>query len=74
MGAFFSSCTPPKTVPPSSARTWEGIVSKRLSAPYRSDPSLDWIKVKNPDSPAMIRARGAECEDFTDLTVPHSRL
>jgi ATP-dependent DNA ligase len=37
----------------------EGIVSKRLSAPYRSGPSRDWIKVKNPDSPAMIRARDA---------------
>jgi bifunctional non-homologous end joining protein LigD len=35
----------------------EGLVSKRLSAPYRSGPSRDWIKVKNPDSPAMIRAR-----------------
>jgi ATP-dependent DNA ligase len=35
----------------------EGIVSKRLSAPYRSGRSKDWIKVKNPDSPAMIRAR-----------------
>jgi bifunctional non-homologous end joining protein LigD len=38
----------------------EGIVSKRLSAPYRSGPSRDWIKVKNPDSPAMIRTREAE--------------
>jgi bifunctional non-homologous end joining protein LigD len=38
----------------------EGIVSKRLSAPYRSGPSRDWLKVKNPDSPAMIRARDAE--------------
>jgi bifunctional non-homologous end joining protein LigD len=28
----------------------EGIVSKRLTAPYRSGPSRDWIKVKNPDS------------------------
>jgi bifunctional non-homologous end joining protein LigD len=37
----------------------EGIVSKRLSAPYRSGPSRDWIKVKNPDSPAMIRSREA---------------
>jgi ATP-dependent DNA ligase len=35
----------------------EGIVSKRLSAPYRSGPSRDWIKVKNPDSPATRRAR-----------------
>jgi bifunctional non-homologous end joining protein LigD len=35
----------------------EGIVSKRLSAPYRSGPSRDWIKVKNPNSPAMLRHR-----------------
>jgi bifunctional non-homologous end joining protein LigD len=35
----------------------EGIVSKRLGSPYRSGPSKDWIKVKNPDSPAKIRAR-----------------
>jgi bifunctional non-homologous end joining protein LigD len=35
----------------------EGIVSKRLSAPYRSGPSRDWVKIKNPDSPAIIRAR-----------------
>jgi bifunctional non-homologous end joining protein LigD len=35
----------------------EGIVSKRLAAPYRSGPSGDWIKVKNPDSPAMARHR-----------------
>jgi len=36
---------------------FEGIVSKRLAAPYRSGPSRDWLKVKNPDSPAMRRAR-----------------
>jgi bifunctional non-homologous end joining protein LigD len=35
----------------------EGVVSKRLSAPYRSGPSRDWLKVKNPNSPAMQRAR-----------------
>jgi bifunctional non-homologous end joining protein LigD len=35
----------------------EGIVSKRLAAPYRSGPSGDWIKVKNPESPAMVRHR-----------------
>jgi ATP-dependent DNA ligase len=38
----------------------EGIVSKPLSAPYRSGPSRDWIKVKNPDSLAMTRTREAE--------------
>jgi hypothetical protein len=27
---------------------------------YRSGPSRDWLKVKNPDSPAMIRVREAE--------------
>jgi ATP-dependent DNA ligase len=35
----------------------EGIASKRLNAPYQSGPSRDWIKIKNPDSPAMRRAR-----------------
>jgi bifunctional non-homologous end joining protein LigD len=38
----------------------EGIVSKRLTAPYRSGPSGDWLKIKNPNSPAMIRARAVE--------------
>ncbi len=36
---------------------FEGIVSKRLTAPYRSGVFRDWIKVKNPDSPAMVRHR-----------------
>jgi bifunctional non-homologous end joining protein LigD len=40
----------------------EGIVSKRLTAPYRSGPSRDWIKVKNLDSPAMIRHREGRWE------------
>jgi hypothetical protein len=35
----------------------EDIVSKRLTAPYRSGVSKDWIKVKNPNSPAMVWAR-----------------
>ena len=33
----------------------EGIVSKKLSAPYRSGPSKAWIKVKNPNAPAATR-------------------
>jgi ATP-dependent DNA ligase len=37
----------------------EGIVSTRLAAPYRSGACRDWIKVNNPDSPAMVRAREA---------------
>jgi bifunctional non-homologous end joining protein LigD len=38
----------------------EGVVSKKLSAPYRSGRSTDWLKIKNPDGPAMIRARDGE--------------
>ena len=33
----------------------EGIVSKRRDSPYRSGQTKTWIKVKNPDSPAMTR-------------------
>jgi len=35
----------------------EGIVSKRLSKPYRSGQSRHWLKTKNPERPAMVRAR-----------------
>jgi ATP-dependent DNA ligase len=34
----------------------EGIVSKKLNAPYRSGSSRTWIKVKNPKAPAATRA------------------
>jgi hypothetical protein len=40
----------------------EGIVSKRLSAPYRSGPSRDWIKIKNPDSPASCGLERAQTD------------
>ena len=33
----------------------EGIVSKRLDAPYRSGPARSWLKTKNPDAPAATR-------------------
>jgi bifunctional non-homologous end joining protein LigD len=33
----------------------EGIVSKRKGSPYRSGRTLDWIKAKNPDAPAVKR-------------------
>ncbi len=33
----------------------EGIVSKKLNAPYRSGPSKTWIKVKNPKAAAAVR-------------------
>jgi bifunctional non-homologous end joining protein LigD len=33
----------------------EGIISKREGSPYRSGRTVDWIKVKNPHSPAAKR-------------------
>ena len=33
----------------------EGIVSKRVDAPYRSGPSKMWLKSKNPASEAVRR-------------------
>jgi bifunctional non-homologous end joining protein LigD len=33
----------------------EGIVSKRRDMPYRAGPSKMWLKIKNPNSPAMLR-------------------
>jgi ATP-dependent DNA ligase len=35
----------------------EGIVSKRRGSLYQSGRSSDWIKVKNPESPAMLRLK-----------------
>ena len=34
---------------------FEGIVSKRLGSPYRSGPSRDWTKTKDPAAPAVKR-------------------
>ncbi len=33
----------------------EGIVSKRLTAPYKSGPCKIWVKTRNPKSPAYLR-------------------
>jgi bifunctional non-homologous end joining protein LigD len=35
----------------------EGIVCKRRDSVYRSGRSKTWLKVKNPQSPAMARFR-----------------
>ena len=40
----------------------EGIVSKRLGTPYRAGRSAHWLKIKNPDAPAVRRL---EEEDWT---------
>jgi bifunctional non-homologous end joining protein LigD len=37
----------------------EGLVSKRADSRYRAGPSPDWVKNKNPKSPAMNRAKDA---------------
>jgi bifunctional non-homologous end joining protein LigD len=36
-----------------------GIVTKRKDLPYESGRSRRWIKIKNPDSPAMKRVENA---------------
>jgi bifunctional non-homologous end joining protein LigD len=38
----------------------EGIVSKRLGSPYRSGRTAHWIKVKNPNAPAVKREAESE--------------
>jgi ATP-dependent DNA ligase len=39
----------------------EGIVSKRLDAPYRSGPSKSWIKVKNPKARRLAQNVNGNC-------------
>jgi hypothetical protein len=49
----------------------EGIVSKRLGARHRSGLLRDRIKVKNPDSPAMIPAREGDWGAARRTTLAH---
>lgn len=35
----------------------EGLVSKHRDRPYRPGRSPNWVKIKNPKSPAMLRAK-----------------
>jgi len=37
----------------------EGLVSKRNDRPYRAGVSPNWVKVKNPEHPAMARVKDA---------------
>jgi hypothetical protein len=59
----------------------EGIVSKHRDRAYRAERTPNWIKIKNPDSPAMLRAkegsfrRGGECRTskqmpFACIAIP----
>jgi ATP-dependent DNA ligase len=38
----------------------EGIVSKRKDSMYRSGRSPDWLKMKNPEAPAVKREEDEE--------------
>jgi ATP-dependent DNA ligase len=38
----------------------EGVVSKRLGSPYCSGRSPNWVKVKNPNAPAVKRGADEE--------------
>ena len=40
----------------------EGIVSKRKDSPYRSGRSPDWLKMKNPNAPAVKRESEEDCD------------
>ena len=42
---------------PRASWAFEGIVSKRVDAPYRSGPARSWFKIRNPKAPAQQRER-----------------
>ena len=45
-------------------------MSKRLGSPYRSGPSPHWVKVKNPNAPAVKRRRGIGAVNPRGLVDP----
>ena len=49
----------------------EGIVSKRKDSTYRSGRSLDWLKMKNADAPAVKMPAVASGRQWSR---PHCRL
>ena len=51
---------------------FEGIVSKRLTSPYRSGPSKTWIKVKNPKAAAATRVLEGTFESSKSIKQPIS--
>ena len=48
----------------------EGIVSKKLDAPYRSGPCSTWIKVRNPASIAVQRERSENWNKLSTTALP----
>src|SRR5262249_47102287 len=49
--------------PASLADCHRCIVSKRLGSPYRSGRSPHWVKIKNPNAPAVKREAEEDCRD-----------
>jgi len=47
----------------------EGIVSKRLDAPYRSGCARSWIKVKNPKSPVCHASDWRDVLGYRNVTA-----
>jgi bifunctional non-homologous end joining protein LigD len=43
----------------------EGVVSKRVDAPYRSGKVKTWLKVKNPDAPGTTRFQNTGDDELT---------
>jgi hypothetical protein len=53
------------------ARQADGLLRREADSRYRSGRSPDWLKVKNPESPAMHPGKG--CAFLTGQAVRHSR-
>ena len=52
----------------------EGLVSKLDDRPYRPGKSPNWVKIKNPASPAMLRFPDERTTSARAATVPSGRL
>jgi hypothetical protein len=52
----------------------EGIVSKRLGSTYRSGRVNDWLKIKNPTAPALMREKAREIFNAEVRRRPRIRL
>jgi len=50
----------------------EGLVSKHRDRPYRAGRSPHWIKVKNPKSPAIVRAKDIKRSPSARCAIPAS--
>jgi hypothetical protein len=52
-----------------------GIVSTRLGSPYPSGRSARWLKIKNPDAPAVTReAKVLKAGQFSESTFSNKAI